>query len=77
MKLSSKLSLLPRFGFTLANLYLVGYLMFNSTLMISAVSLVVFIYLLVKSAIMVMYIQWRATTNWKTEWTEEDERNYR
>lgn len=76
MKLSSKLSLLTRFGFTLANLYLIGYLLFNSSLTISIVAFAVFVYLLGKTAVMVIYIQWRTETRWKTEWTEEDERNY-
>ncbi len=76
MNLSSKLSLLTRFGFTLVNLYLIGYLLFNSNLMISALSFMVFIYLLGKATVMVMYIQWRTETQWKIEWTEDDERNY-
>lgn len=54
------------------NLYLVGYMLFADNLMISLIAFLVFGYLLLKSAIMIMYIQWRADNNWKEEWTEDE-----
>lgn len=72
LKLSNKVTLLSRFGVTLMNLYLVGYMLFADNLMISLIAFIVFGYLLLKSAIMIMYIQWRADNNWKEEWTEDE-----
>lgn len=72
LKLSNKVTLLSRFGVTLMNLYLVGYMLFADNLMISLIAFLVFGYLLLKSAIMIMYIQWRADNNWKEEWTEDE-----
>lgn len=72
LKLSNKVTLLSRFGVTLMNLYLVGYMLFADNLMISLIAFLVFGYLLLKSAIMIMYIQWRADNNWKDEWTEDE-----
>lgn len=76
MRLSSKLQLLTRFGFTVLNFYLVGYLMLNSSLIISLLSAMAFAYLLAKSVVMVIYIQWRASHNWKEEWEPNDESYY-
>lgn len=76
MKLSSKVSLLTRFGVNLTNLYLIGYLIFMGSPIISTMAVMMFLYLLAKSAVMVIYIQWRYNTEWKVDWTEEDERNY-
>ena len=76
MKLSSKLSLLTRFGVNLANLYLIGHLIFVGSQIISAMAVVMFLYLLAKSAVMVIYIQWRYNTGWTIEWKDEDEHNY-
>jgi poly(3-hydroxyalkanoate) synthetase len=75
MKLSSKLFLITRFGFTLLNLYLVGYLMINSGLIISLLATFSFVSILVKAAVMVVYIQWRSDNNWVEEWESEDEYN--
>jgi hypothetical protein len=75
MKLSSKLFLITRFGFTLLNLYLVGYLMFNSGLIISLLAIFSFVSILIKSAVMVVYIQWRSDNDWVEEWESEDEYN--
>lgn len=72
IKLSNKLTLLSRFVFTLLNLYLVGYMLFADNLMISIIALTVFAYLLIKTAIMIMYIQWRMDNNWKDEWTQDE-----
>jgi len=72
LHLSNKVTLLSRFGFTLLNLYLVGYMLFADSLMISLLAFAMFAYLLFKTAIMIMYIQWRADNNWKEEWTEDE-----
>ena len=47
-------------------------MLFADSLMISLLAFAMFAYLLFKTAIMIMYIQWRADNNWKEEWTEDE-----